>query len=231
MKTFAIGDIHGSYKALIQVLERSAFDKEVDRLFVLGDVADGWPDVVECVETLLNIPNMIPILGNHDEWTREWLKFGMDAYQWTSQGGAATMASYLKHPEAMVTHLIEYYEKAHFYYIDENNNVYVHGGWGNKEGIGLDPVSNYLWDRQMWNALGVSHHYGHSANRTKKYNKVFIGHTALGQKKPEKRCNCWNLDTGAGWKGFLTLMNVDTEEYWQSDYVPDLYPEVFKTRG
>jgi len=32
-----------------------------------------------------------------------------------------------------------------------------------------------------------------------------------------------NLDTGAGYKGRLTLMNVDTHEYFQSDSVEKLY--------
>lgn len=30
MKTFVMGDIHGAYKALIQCIERSGFDKEKD---------------------------------------------------------------------------------------------------------------------------------------------------------------------------------------------------------
>lgn len=230
MKTFAIGDIHGNYKALKQVLERSAFDKEVDRLIVLGDVCDGWGEVVECIETLLEIPNMIAIIGNHDEWTWDYLKFGTINQFWLPQGGQATYDSYAKHPTFKVTHAREYFGNAHYYYVDEFNNAYVHGGWASKEGLGNDRLSTYLWDRNMWNALGVSHHYSHTANRTKMYNKVFIGHTALGQRKPEKRCNCWNLDTGSGWFGVLTLMNVDTEEYWQSDPAPLLYSEEFKAR-
>jgi serine/threonine protein phosphatase 1 len=33
----------------------------------------------------------------------------------------------------------------------------------------------------------------------------------------------WNIDTGAGWSGKLTIMNVDTKEYWQSDLISELY--------
>ena len=83
MKRFAIGDIHGNYKALKQCLERSAFDKENDLLIQLGDVADGWHEVYECVDELLSIKNTIFIKGNHDcldEETevftkRGWLKY------------------------------------------------------------------------------------------------------------------------------------------------------------
>ncbi len=34
----------------------------------------------------------------------------------------------------------------------------------------------------------------------------------------------WNLDTGAGFTGPLTLMDVDSKVYWQSDEVHTLYP-------
>ncbi|MBM3246586.1 MAG: hypothetical protein FJZ13_04585, partial [Candidatus Omnitrophica bacterium] len=40
--------------------------------------------------------------------------------------------------------------------------------------------------------------------------------------QPIHVCNVWNIDTGAGWSGKLTIMDVDTKEYWQSDLSPDL---------
>lgn len=231
MRTFAIGDIHGNYRGLLQVLERSGFDKGSDRLFVLGDVCDGWDEVVECIDLLLTIPNMIAIMGNHDEWTRDWLKFGLDKYVWLTQGGQATVDSYSRYDNKKIEHLENYFEKTHDYYIDENNNVYVHGGWVSKQGIEYSHRIDYLWDRSLWYGLGIAHHLGHTPARTKQFNKVFIGHTALGSMIPEKRCNCWNLDTGAGWNGKLTIMNVDTEEYWQSDITDILYPEQKGRRG
>jgi serine/threonine protein phosphatase 1 len=33
------------------------------------------------------------------------------------------------------------------------------------------------------------------------------------------------MDTGAGWQGKLSMMNIDTKEIFQSDPVPDLYPK------
>ncbi|MCA9398849.1 MAG: metallophosphoesterase, partial [Candidatus Omnitrophica bacterium] len=55
MRVFAIGDIHGAYKALIQCLERSGFDYQKDRLIVLGDVCDGYPQAKKCISELLKI--------------------------------------------------------------------------------------------------------------------------------------------------------------------------------
>ncbi|MFH1385027.1 MAG: metallophosphoesterase, partial [Candidatus Omnitrophota bacterium] len=66
MKTFAIGDIHGAYKALIQCFERSKFDYKKDRLIVMGDVCDGYPDVKQCIDELLKVTRCDLVIGNHD---------------------------------------------------------------------------------------------------------------------------------------------------------------------
>ncbi len=67
MRTFVIGDIHGAYKALVQVLERAGFDYENDKLISLGDVTDGWSETAESIEELMKIKNLVYIKGNHDE--------------------------------------------------------------------------------------------------------------------------------------------------------------------
>jgi serine/threonine protein phosphatase 1 len=33
----------------------------------------------------------------------------------------------------------------------------------------------------------------------------------------------WNVDTGAAFKGPLTIMDVDTKEFWQSEPLNTLY--------
>jgi serine/threonine protein phosphatase 1 len=45
------------------------------------------------------------------------------------------------------------------------------------------------------------------------------------ENKPLHLGNLWALDQGAGWGGKLTLMDVNTHEYWQSDPVSTLYPD------
>ena len=83
MKRYVLGDIHGNFKALKQVLKRSKFDYEKDELIIIGDVVDGYSCSFEVVEELLKIKNKVFILGNHDcvdEKTealtkRGWLKY------------------------------------------------------------------------------------------------------------------------------------------------------------
>jgi serine/threonine protein phosphatase 1 len=59
------------------------------------------------------------------------------------------------------------------------------------------------------------------------YKEVFIGHTPISKVKlvePQNAANVWNVDTGAAFKGALTMMNAETKEFWQSEPVHTLYP-------
>ena len=65
-------------------------------------------------------------------------------------------------------------------------------------------------------------------SRFKLYKEIFIGHTPVirfGESTPMNFKNIWNVDTGAAFTGKLTIMNVDTKEFWQSDPLPSLYPD------
>ena len=58
------------------------------------------------------------------------------------------------------------------------------------------------------------------------YLETFIGHTPVAFHKPLQGADVWLMDTGAGWSGVLSMMNVDTKEVFVSDLVPTLYPGV-----
>ena len=72
---------------------------------------------------------------------------------------------------------------------------------------------------------------GKSQDLYKRAKKIIPGGTQLLSKRPEmflpdfwpayyekaKGCEVWDLDTGGGYEGKLTIMNVHTKEYWQSD--------------
>jgi serine/threonine protein phosphatase 1 len=142
-----MGDIHGAHKALIQCLERSGFDNEKDTLIQLGDVADGWPEVPECVETLLGIKNLIAIRGNYDMWTRQWLEYGERHRVWVQQGGQATLDAYVRTGKvADERHRQFFINQCTYFYDEAANRVFVHGGFTSHRGIGHEPYqSNYLW--------------------------------------------------------------------------------------
>lgn len=243
-RTLVMGDLHGGYKALMQCLQRSNFDYNNDTLIQLGDVCDGWNQVYECIDELVKIKNLISIKGNHDEWFYQWMIKGEHPMYWL-QGGEGTLASYCNHAK------IQYYAsmgafkssltildipQSHknfitnqkLYHIDEKNRLFVHGGYNRTEHLdyvaAIKPHELY-WDRSLWQeAMSCSKEQ--KLKTADNFNEIFIGHTSTTFWKTDKPMisgGVWNLDTGGGWSGKLTIMNLETKEYWQSDNVKELY--------
>ena len=233
MRTLAIGDIHGAKIALDQVLIRANFDPSSDRIIFIGDVADGWGQVPEVFEYILSLENYGYVMGNHDLWLYEYLKFGHTPMIWTSQGGAATLEAYMNYanPDMEKRHM-EFLESVP-YYLEEDGRLFVHGGFNWHFPIDQTPKDDLMWDRHMWSTAlywQIQHNKGKDLETIKGYKEVFIGHTSTSRydKKlnPVHLSNVWNIDQGGGWEGKLTCIDVDTKEYWQSDLVKDLYPNV-----
>ena len=256
MRILVIGDIHGNYKALLQCLERSNFDYKNDTLISLGDVVDGHSESFEVVEELLKIKNLIAIKGNHDDWFNQWIETGINPVNW-QQGQKATGMSYLKHSRPNQLWMganneltgfepairsndipdrhIQFFANQLPYYRDNENNLFVHGGFNRHFYLNEQLEYTFWWDRDLWNSA-LS--YGNmtameSIERPKfrmieDFKEVFIGHTATqmwGTTEPMNAANIWNIDTGAGMYGKLTLMDIKTKEYWQSDTGKELYPD------
>lgn len=254
MKTFAIGDVHGNYKALKQCLERANVNYDVDTVIQLGDIVDGHSDTFEVVEELLKIRNLVLLKGNHDVWFFEWMNTGFHVDHWI-QGGYATAKSYLKQidkehliqrkesgylialiPEDIPATHWKFFANQRFYYVDNKNRCFVHAGFDRDNKIAeirsYNPEQLY-WDRElMKKAMCVSN--GTKLKTADNFSEIFLGHTTTEVWKttePIQRGGVVNLDTGAGGFGKLTIMNVDTHEYWQSDKSEELYPDYKGRRG
>jgi len=224
MRTFVMGDIHGNYKALRQCLERSEFDYKNDRLIVLGDICDGFPQVRSCIEELLQIKHLDFIMGNHDEWALKWALEGFKEMIWLQQGGLNTIISY--NHETMPQSHIDFLKNAR-YWLEEEGRVFVHAGIDPDEKMSRQNLELLVWDRNLMNEAYLKHqleptyHFG-------PYKEIYIGHTTtqvFQSLKPLHLCNVWAMDTGAGWNGKLTIMDIHTKKIWQSDLSTDLYTE------
>lgn len=124
------------------------------------------------------------------------------------------------------------------YYIDDKNRLFIHGGFNRHDYIEKQYGYIFYWDRDLWqSALSFQSMIKGEPNPIPKkkqkfkvkdnFDEIFIGHTTTlcwNTDKPMKAAMIWNLDTGGGFKGKITIMNVDTHEYWQSDSATELYP-------
>ena len=220
-RTFVIGDIHGAYHALRQCMDRALFDYEDDTLICLGDVCDGWPHTNACIGDLLKVKNLIYVLGNHDWWTLEWMTSGYKDSTWFSQGGEATVNSY---PEGVPESHKALLRNAQTYYILKNK-LFVHAGFDPNRPIEMQGIQVFLWDRHLARTA-FDFYQKHVDGNLTMYDEVYLGHTPIPYKHPIKACDIWLMDTGAGWSGVLSIMNIDTKEIFTSDEVPTLYPGV-----
>lgn len=252
MKTFVLGDIHGAAKALEQCIERSGFDPDNDKLIQLGDITDGYPDVFECVDMLMKIKNLIAIKGNHDDWFNEFISTDFHPQYW-NLGGLGTLKSYLRHAgkpdmfratrSGYKTSLAssdipaahrQFFMRQQLYHVDGKNRCFVHGGFLSGIPLSQQRPQEFYWDRTLWeNAyrhklLMAGDEKLRSFAPVPDFSEVFLGHTPTinwGTDEPLNAFNIWNLDTGAGHSGRLTIMDADTKAYWQSDPLPSLYAE------
>lgn len=234
-RTLVIGDIHGGLKALEQVLERAAVTKE-DQLIFLGDYVDGWSEscqVIEYLMTLQETQDCIFIRGNHDTWCEDWLTRAYVDDIWQRHGGAETIKSYGDYNYRKWDTHEKFFKAMKDYYIDEQNNLFIHAGYSSMHGPSKEVyASNYSWDRTLWEmALTMDKNIPEDSllypQRLKLFREIYIGHTPTinyGIMEPIHAANVWNVDTGAGFSGKLSLLDAGTKTYWQSDIVKTLYP-------
>lgn len=234
-RTLVIGDIHGGYAALVQLLERAIVTNN-DTLIFLGDYVDGWSQSSEVISYLMKLNETNPcvfIRGNHDTWCEEWLSTKIANDIWLKHGGQSTVDSYSKINQVEKERYLKFFRDMINYYVDDNNRLFIHAGYSSMHGPEKETyASNYRWDRTLWEmALTMDKRIQKDSKfypkRLKLYNEIYIGHTPTLNydiEEPMNAVNVWNLDTGAGFYGKLTILDIDTKKFWQSDVVKTLYP-------
>jgi serine/threonine protein phosphatase 1 len=235
MRTLVIGDIHGGLHALHQIMERANVTTK-DTLIFLGDYVDGWsqsPQVIDYLIELQKKQNCICIRGNHDDLLLEWLNKGKDNLMWHKHGGEATVIAYETVDLETKQKHIEFLQSLENFYLDEQNRLFVHAGFTNMNGVDFEYFPGlFYWDRTLWEtALALDKTMKPDdlfyPKRFTLYNEIYIGHTPvsrIGKTIPVQMACVWNLDTGAAFKGPLTIMDVDTKEFWQSEALDVIYP-------
>ncbi|MNS07838.1 diadenosine tetraphosphatase [compost metagenome] len=235
MRTLVIGDIHGGLRAMHQIMERAKVTKK-DTLIFLGDYVDGWsqsPQVIDYLIELNKTNNCHFIRGNHDELLLHWLKDSKDNVTWYQHGGEATVLAYDNVKEENKKRHIEFLQSLEDHFLDDKNRLFIHAGFTNMNGIDFEYFPKlFYWDRTLWEtALALDKNMKTTdllyPKRFKLYNEIYIGHTPvsrIGKTIPVQMANIWNIDTGAAFKGPLTIMDVDTKEFWQSEPLDFLYP-------
>lgn len=237
-RTLVIGDIHGGLKAIHQVFERAKVTLS-DTLIFLGDYVDGWSQSPEVLDFLIHLSKQqktILLRGNHDQLLLDWLEgntVGFDENLWFKHGGESTSRAYSEISSEKKQAHIAFLKNLKDYHIDEKNRLYIHAGFTNMNGVTFEYFHElFYWDRTLWETalsldktMTIDHPY--YPKRLSLYKEIYIGHTPvtkIGETIPINKACVWNIDTGAAFMGSLSILDVETKEFWQSDPLPQIYP-------
>ncbi|MCR5311266.1 MAG: fructose-bisphosphatase class III [Lachnospiraceae bacterium] len=150
MAKYVISDIHGEYDMFLEMLDKIGL-KDSDELYVLGDVVDRGPHPLKILLKMMEMPNVVPIVGNHELMALDGLKFlnskitnetiaSVNAetlgnlLAWQESGSAATIAEFRTLDARTREEILEYIpEFSMFEEVEAGGKDYllVHAGLGN----------------------------------------------------------------------------------------------------
>ena len=207
---FAIGDIHGCYDQLLDLLGRIPIDWSRDRLVFMGDYIDRGPKSFEVVDHLVGLqarhPGIVFLKGNHEQMLDDYLS-GKDRMTYLYNGGRQTLDSYLKHAKPNAQYPIppahlRFFESLALYYETESY-IFVHAGIRQDIALDQQDPEDMLWIREKF--INTKHAFG---------KRVVFGHTPL--QEPLVEHNKIGIDTGAVYGNKLTCVQLPEELFYFS---------------
>ncbi len=212
MRTLAIGDIHGCFKALTTLAAFVPFDTG-DVLIALGDYMDRGPDSCAVLDWLLawkRRGHLVALRGNHELMMLQ-ARESKEAMQcWLEVGGDATLASYS--PFGDSGKLIDVPDP-HWQFLEEglcgwhetDTHFFVHANAYPDCPLAEQPDFMLYWE---------------SFDRPPPHDsgKVMVcGHTPQKSGKPRNLGHAVCIDTWAYGRGWLTCLDVASGRYWQAN--------------
>ncbi len=206
MRTIAIGDIHGCDKALATLLD-AIQPTETDRLIFLGDYVDRGADSKSVIDRLLALKRRcqpVFLLGNHEIMLRSVLSGPVPEF-WLQLGGKETVASYggclanvpLTHIDFLMN-LLPYYETS--------SAIFVHACYDETLPMSQQEEQTLYWEHISDGVPGP-----HCSGK-----HVYLGHTPQLTGEVGRFAHVTCLDTYCFGGGWLTGLDVETGNIWQS---------------
>lgn len=201
-KIYAIGDIHGCFNHLINLLNLVNPDLDHDKLVFVGDYVDRGPSAAKVVEFIIDLKkrhnpeNIICLMGNHERMFLDFLQ-GQEEMFFILNGGAATAISYWgNHWES--SHRIippdheDFFASLNLYYETEDY-IFVHGGLRPGIPLAAQKEEDLLWIRKEFVLSDFD--FGR---------RIIFGHTPV--RNPLVLPNKIGIDTGAVYGNKLTCV-------------------------
>lgn len=207
-RIIAIGDIHGCHAALEALISAIAPTAN-DTIVTLGDYVDRGPDSQKVIQTLIELKqqtHLITLLGNHE---RMMLDAHVDQQAqefWLHFGGSETVESYGTSIDDVPEQHWKFLEKCLPYY-EFDEFIMVHASY--EPAL---PLADQTEKVRLWQHLGVVPPQPHVSGKT-----VFVGHTPQSSGEVLDAGHLICIDTYCFGGKYLTAINCETRETWQTD--------------
>ena len=206
MRTLAIGDIHGCLRSLEQLAIYVGF-REDDIIVTLGDYVDRGPDSKGVIDYLLSLREsceVVTLRGNHEIMMLEAVDSESSLSSWLGFGGKETLASYGSSFEDVPEEHWKFMKKAKATH-ETAKHFFVHANADPSAPIYAQPDEMLYWQR-----FGKPR--PHVSGKT-----MVCGHTIQRSGEPLNVGHAICVDTWAYGKGWLTCLDVETGNYWQTN--------------
>ncbi len=242
-RNFIVGDIHGRIRALQDVLEKVSFSPNLDVLYAVGDYIDRGESSLEVLRFLISLNSFKGVIGNHDIFLESYLYSDKADDEWKYEyGGKDTMKEFEKVKKKEKRRIALFLKNLPLA-IYEEKYIVTHSGPPvaknerdmnlyskvmrpevySKDAIypDISPLVDRSYLLSAYSNVDMSFRSGSydpiPPLETEKW--IFVGHTPLPSSLPfiSEEYHLVALDTGAGHDNRLTLMNMDTFEFVQSD--------------
>jgi serine/threonine protein phosphatase 1 len=211
-RVIAIGDIHGCLTAFDALLREIELQPD-DLLITHGDYVDRGPDSRGVIERLISLSNgggLIALRGNHELMMMRARNSMNDERFWRHYGGEEALESYAlagrpgrlndvpdAHWRFMASTCRDWYETESYIFVHAGVNPFVPMDEQDEQSLFWIPLTD----------IGV-----HCSGKT-----VICGHTEQRDGRPRDLGHTTCIDTWAYGGGWLTALNVATDEYWQAN--------------
>ena len=203
-RDFVVGDIHGMYALFLAHLEDISFDREVDRMFSVGDLIDRGPNNLECLK-LIEEPWFHSVIGNHEDMMIRVVLNGDNSHHWFSNGGEWCVDA----GQEEVTRLAEIADKLPITITVETHKGTVaicHAQPPKEKWEPGEVLASFERETAIWGRTWIKKRTNDILPRIKNIWKTFHGHTPV--KEPVELANVNFIDTGAVYTGNLTIVEL-----------------------
>lgn len=203
-RDFVVGDLHGQYDLLQAELARVNFDRQVDRLIVVGDFIDRGARSYDCLELAFE-PWVLGVRGNHEVLAKDALDAGGGQTWdlWMTNGGQWALTEDVREVKLILGEALRHLPFAREIPYRGQTFGIVHAeppeDWGLLDLCGHAYREELLWARRKIKSGDTTPVSGIDA--------VMVGHTPVAE--PAWLGNTLYLDTGAFATGKLTLLALD----------------------